>query len=368
MEGNTVACALASGAYVAPALVALESALEHTRDIESGVLFLVDDTPPASIRPDRVRLVQIADVVPIEKVRELQFVYSPFEFAAALKPVIIGHLLRSEGTHRVVYVDADTVTVGDFGAFISLLADAAIVLCPHYTTPTFGSHGVRRDKTLLSYGCFNAGVLAVSRGAEGLRFIEWWAERTLFHGRQAPAEHEYVDQRWLDFVPILFPSASIHGLAGINIGHWNLHELDMDQRGMPHHRGQDVRLLHMSNVNTDPQDVVFRGELDSSDAVVQWWSKTAEEYRERVARRKLDLPPLQNSLPCYSDGSAIPSSHRRHAYAARQRSGSLECDPYVMKRHFARTHIRESAIELRGLVARGAQLLKQMAGSLRRLR
>src|SRR4029079_5557309 len=70
-------------------------------------------------------------------------------------------------------------------------------------------------------GMFNLGFVCVSDDA--LPFLDWWHERTRVDAVNDPRDGLFTDQRWVDFVPSLFPHF-VHRARGCNVAYWNLFE------------------------------------------------------------------------------------------------------------------------------------------------
>ena len=57
-----------------------------------------------------------------------------------------------------------------------------------------------------------------------LYMLHWWKERTYNMGYQRLEKGLFVDQLWMNLVPVLFESCNVLNHPGYNMGPWNLHE------------------------------------------------------------------------------------------------------------------------------------------------
>ncbi|MDB6077674.1 MAG: yfnF, partial [Akkermansiaceae bacterium] len=71
---------------------------------------------------------------------------------------------------------------------------------------------------------YNSGLFAVSDSERGLAFVNWWKDLTGRHAIDNPPEGMFVDQRFLDAAPALFPECHILRDPAFNVAWFNLHE------------------------------------------------------------------------------------------------------------------------------------------------
>ena len=133
---------------------------------------------------------------------------------------------------------------------IDELAQAhSIVLTPHTLDPLPHTDDEPGEITLLRAGMFNLGFIAVGQGAA--TFLDWWAERLARAGHVDPKRGQFVDQRWVDFVPSLFDHAVLRD-PGCNVAHWNLETRRFELvDGDYLVNGQPLRFFHFSGF--DPE-------------------------------------------------------------------------------------------------------------------
>ena len=140
------------------------------------------------------------------------------QFRWALKPVLIGHLLK-EGYSKVIFLDPDLYFVNNFQFLIDLLDLHAVVLTPHWADLDV----INSEDSVLSVlrnGLFNAGFVAASR--QGLTAIEWWAAMCHYKTEKKPELGIYDDQKYLDMLPVQFDNVHILKHQGCNLASWNI--------------------------------------------------------------------------------------------------------------------------------------------------
>jgi hypothetical protein len=171
----------------------------------------------------------------------------PKEVVVAAKAEAIAHLLAT-GADRVLFVDADSLVLGDLGPLLHRIADHAITLVPHHVAPLHGPAAIADELHQLVGGTFNGGLLAVCDRPAARAFLDWWRERLRDHCRLATAEGMFYDQRWLDLVPGLFDDVGVLRDPAYDTAYWNV-----AQRS-----ARDCRLFHFSGFDPDGPGPVTR--------------------------------------------------------------------------------------------------------------
>lgn len=161
----------------------------------------------------------------------------------AVKGAMLLRLLGT-GAARVVYLDPDVALF----APLEPLGTAPVLLTPHRlsadaTTPAANAAAAE----MLTHGTFNLGFLAVTNSPPGLAFANWWAGR-LRVCVDDPANGLFLDQRYCDQVPELFPEAEILSDPGYNVASWNLDQraLTVAGDGALLTNGLPLRFMHFS--------------------------------------------------------------------------------------------------------------------------
>ena len=127
----------------------------------------------------------------------------------------------------VTYIDPDVL----FFSELSELSDKtkSIYLTPHILTSTIPYCGDASENELLKYGIYNCGFIAIRNTEVGKCFLQWWMEK-LTNQCYSDAEYGlYTDQKWVDFVPSLFPLSDIMIIRnmGYNVAPWNYFEREV---------------------------------------------------------------------------------------------------------------------------------------------
>ena len=263
---------------------------------------LVADDPEGCYDPgaEDFTVVSLADLR-LRDPRGFCFRYDAFALCNALKPCLLLHLIRERHESEVLYLDSDIGVFGGLGPLFELLQGCEVLLTPHTRVdfPGDGAWPVR--SVLLTSGTYNAGVVGVRNSTESLRFLEWWAGALEFGCVVDPARGIFVDQRYLDLVPVFFQGVLVLSHDGVNVAHFNLHHRKL--------RREHGRWF----VNADPLLLFHFTQVD--------WPKLA--FYSRVTRPLLADQPLLRELFAefredlvqadYEKTKSWPNTHDRFA-------------------------------------------------------
>ena len=248
-EGAALAaCTIVSRNYLAQARVLIDSFLRQEPRGRFYAL-VVDELPPEAELHSDVRVVRPAELG-IAYLRELCFKYEVTEFCTALKPSLLSFLLKSLGESIVVYLDPDVWLANPLDEVVRAVEASDIVLTPHVLSPLPQDDRDPTEAEMQSVGVFNLGFLALRNSAETLRFLDWWTDRLRDGCRRDPARGFFVDQKWIDQVPDLFPTYGVLRDPTYNVAYWNLYERSIGRAGDRFLvNGEPLTFFHFSNVD-----------------------------------------------------------------------------------------------------------------------
>jgi hypothetical protein len=185
------------------------------------VLMCVADDPGKDFRPPPEWDVYVqAKDLGIPQWRRFAFQYTPFELACALKPYVVEYALN-RGHSRVAYLDGDMQVYSDMFELRQWLNQDSIVLTPHAHWSKM-TPGDIYEQLFLVAGAYNAGFFALRDSEVSRRFLAWWKARVAKHSIHDLPGGYFVDQKWLDLVPGMFPEVRVCRHLGYNVGHWML--------------------------------------------------------------------------------------------------------------------------------------------------
>jgi hypothetical protein len=356
---NTLVFTICARNYIGLAKVLEESVKRHGPDVDFRIYVAEGfDSGDATIVSAPRALATTID--PVE-FANMAFMYNITEFCTALKAACFMDGF-AEGYERCIYMDPDIYVTAEIDHIVRALDDRAILMTPHLCLPAV-SEGPRSDSGILATGVYNLGFLALRRSEETSVFLQWWHERLR---NQAFNDHYnalYTDQRWMDFVPSLFPDSTVQVWRhlGCNVAPWNYHERHIDADGdhftvRPRHDTTPdaptypLIFLHFSGFDFRR---ILEGRFDQlnlSDAethrdLLPIYDRYGTAIRTMASEmaRYLSLP---YGFDRFADGTMILPSHRRLFRVWHERHGDA-ADPFAVG-----DGTFHDALRLRGLLGR----------------
>lgn len=197
---------------------------DNIKSIDKSVDFnvLVVDEIPTSIPKSPLKVHGIEQVVESSAIgKKIHEKYSSKKqldnLRWSLKPVLINYLFE-QGYEKVIFTDPDTFYFSDFNFLFEELENSNILLTPHWRglDPTVG--GSNFDLQFVG-GLFNAGFIGVSQKA--VKVMEWWAKCCLHKCVKDFPTGQFVDQTYLNLMPVYFDGVNILKHQGCNVANWN---------------------------------------------------------------------------------------------------------------------------------------------------
>ena len=139
-------------------------------------------------------------------------------FRWALKPVFIGYLLEKSFT-KVLFADPDLYFVSNFEFLFAELDKSNVLLTPHWAN----IDPVDNEDSLLAVlkgGLYNAGFIGVNKN--GADAMAWWAGLCHYKTEDLTGLGLFVDQKYLDILPVQFENVQVIKHRGCNLASWNI--------------------------------------------------------------------------------------------------------------------------------------------------
>jgi glycosyltransferase involved in cell wall biosynthesis len=257
--------------YLAPARVLTESFLAHHPNGQFFVV-IIDALPDEDFGSEPFEVLSPFDIgINRDEFLRMATMYDVTEMATAVKPWALRTLLERTGS-TATYLDPDILVLAPLDDLAALAAQHQIVLTPHILAPIPRDGRTPGEEVIMMAGMYNLGYLSVGRGAEP--FLEWWCHRLTRWAIVEPGQGLFTDQRWVDFVPSLFPCTIIRD-PGYNVAYWNLFERPVSfEDGEFYARSHRLKFFHYSGFDTSLPHVLSKHQgpnprvlLSDSDAL-----------------------------------------------------------------------------------------------------
>lgn len=280
------ACTVIARNYLSHATVLAESYLRHERGGRFYVL-VVDGLPDGTRVEPGLHVLVPADLE-LPDFYEMSFKYTVVELATAVKPSLFRFLLERRGEEELVYLDPDILITKPLDELREAWASGSVVLTPHILRPIPADGRKPSEQDILTHGAYNLGFLGLRNTAQTQELLRWWEERLRDGCRADVTQGLFVDQRWADLIPGLFPSTVLLRDDTYNVAFWNLHERALEKRGEQFLvNGRPLTFFHFSGFDPQKRRVLSR-----------------HQNRTEV----LDGTALAELLDWYAD------AHARHGY------------------------------------------------------
>ena len=190
--------------------------------------------------------------------------YNIIEMNTCVKASMFKYLIKKNpNAEFIYYFDPDICTFSDISVLDKEFENTFdILLTPHIISPIPMDEKRPNENIFLNYGLYNLGFLGLRASSDtSAQLLNWWEERTLKIGYNQVEKGMFVDQLWINFVPIYFKDkVKILYKMGYNAAPWNLHERigisekKNDQYVMPD--GTELIFYHFSNYKYSKADTL----------------------------------------------------------------------------------------------------------------
>ena len=237
-------CTIAARNYLSRVRVLARSFYEFHPDGVFSVCVVDDRAGDLDLSSERIRTIRLDELsIDVRSLRAMALYYDIVEFSTAVKPWVLEAVLRG-GPASVLYLDPDIEIFGPLDELSELSVEHGIVLTPHVLQPIPRDGFDPGERAIMRSGMYNLGFIGLGRDTES--FLEFWKERLRFDAIVSPDDGLFTDQRWIDFVPALFPHL-IHRDPGCNLAYWNAHERVLQyENGRYFANGSPLRFVHFS--------------------------------------------------------------------------------------------------------------------------
>jgi lipopolysaccharide biosynthesis glycosyltransferase len=153
-----------------------------------------------------------------KKIYDKYFINHKDEFRWSMKPVLLKHLIENLNVTKVLYLDCDLFFFTSYDFLFERLNTSHVILTPHWrsSNPHMDSSNFRN---LLNDGLYNAGFIGVNKVS--IEIMEWWAMVCEYECTKQTDKGYFVDQAYLNIIPIKFENVEVLRHKGCNVANWN---------------------------------------------------------------------------------------------------------------------------------------------------
>jgi glycosyltransferase involved in cell wall biosynthesis/SAM-dependent methyltransferase len=318
-------CTIIARNYVAHARVLARSFREFHPDGSCSVLVI--DDPSGFIDPadEPFELVTV-EQIGLPDLARMAAAYDVMEFSTAVKPWLLRYLLERPGADSIVYLDPDIRIFAPLEEIERGLEGNDVALTPHFDRPLPRDGRKPSEEDILIAGTYNLGFIGLRAGETADSLLDWWSERLENHCLNEPEVGRFVDQRWIDLAPGLWPSIDVLRDPTYNIAYWNLptRQLEDDGEGGYLVDGRPLRFFHFSGFDPRrPKELSKhqnRVKVATNPALTRICRQYAGELNAQGFKQAIKWPYGWDSLP---NGIKLDRVARREFRGAAE-SGAID--------------------------------------------
>jgi hypothetical protein len=279
---SRAACTIIAKNYFAAARTLAQSFLARHPGDRFYVLVVDDFEGYIDPAAEGFEVVSLSDLrIPDEPA--FRFKYNIIELCTAAKARFLEYLVEERGVEKLFYIDPDILVTGSLEGLFRRLDAHDIVLTPHLEKD-FPEDGLMPDDSVvMTHGIYNLGFIGLNSSANARAFLAWWKgklyDKCIFDVRTG----YFVDQKFIDLVPGLFPNVYVERDPGYNVAWWNLHSRTLGREGGGWTcNGGPLYFYHFSNYRLDHPERITRYTTRHTFETRPDIRPLFEEYRRRL--------------------------------------------------------------------------------------
>lgn len=296
--------------YLPKARVLAHSVKRH--DPQAVFHLLLSDDPPAGwdLSKEPFDTVLGLEELGIPNVKAWAFRHALVEMCTAVKGPGALEIVRRHHPDKLVYFDPDIVVFDSLDQLSKELDGHSVLLTPHLTDPEKTPAGVLDNEiSALKHGIYNLGFVGFRCDGEGLRCMQWWAQRLIDHCRDDIPGGLFTDQRWADHIPAMFEGVRILRGPQYNVATWNLSNRRATGTAPDGLliNGQRLCFYHFSGFDSGAQETMLGLYGQDSPELLnlrRWYIQSCEDQGQS------ELGKLPSIYSRYENGEPIAKKHR----------------------------------------------------------
>jgi len=232
----------------------------------------------------------------------------------------------------LLYLDPDILVTASLDQLYEELGTFDIVLTPHLDHDYPADGLLPDDGFVLRAGQFNLGFIGVNSTENARGFLAWWKAKLYDNCVVDLLSGYFVDQKFIDFVPLFFANFLIERDTGYNVAYWNLHSRKLTRsNGDWRCNNGPLYFFHLSGYTLEGLSLSSHIPASLARDVLSNRSHLKElfvDYGQRLLRSGYtESIAWPYSYDRFRSGEVITSLTRRY-YRALEKKGSAPADPF----------------------------------------
>lgn len=236
-------------------------------------------------------------IIPVDEIGipgfdELWKKYSIVEFNTSVKASYFKYIFKSfPSAETICYLDPDILVYHSMEILENAFSENELLLTPHIMSPIDLDGKQPGENVFLNFGMYNLGFLGVHRNCIKNGFLDWWEKRILSVGFHDTLNGFFVDQLWINFVPLYYNKVKIFREPGLNAAPWNLHERtikESNEKEIKMMDGSPLYFYHFSSYRYNEPDKMSKYYDRYSFVTHPELRRIYEDYRETLMKNKIE--------------------------------------------------------------------------------
>ena len=316
------ACTIVAHNYLPLARILARSYTQHHPEATFYIVVVDRPLETRTLKNELCEIIPVTDIdFGVEGFAHMATIYDVTEFATAVKPFALRHLLQ---THEcVMYIDPDIKLFARLDPLVESTMDAGWSVTPHCLEPIVRNGWGPTEREIMEAGIYNLGYVGVTR--KSLDFVNWWAERLKRDAIIDPSRHLFTDQRWVDVAVAIF-SPHIERSPAYNVAYWNLDQRKLWRDGSTLMVDDEVlRFFHFSGYSPEKPHWLSRYQVGRPRVLLSDQPVLAElcsAYGEEL----LAMRDPEEKIASYGWAQAFPGFTMSHAIRRTFRDELLQAE------------------------------------------
>ncbi len=284
---------------------------------------------------EKFTVVEVARL-PLPQPRKFFFRYTILELNTAVKPWLLDWLLHEKGYDRALYLDPDIQVYAPLTEVGEALdAGANMVLTPHLTGPL--DDGRRpTEQDILQAGAYNLGFIAVRRSDAARDFLRWWQRKLEYACVVDWDAGLFVDQKWMDLAPGMFPGVFNLRHEGYNVAYWNLKHRKVTKESDGFRvNGGPLKFFHYSGINPEDPSPLSKHQDRFKLASLGDAAELVRDYcRVVISNGMAECRQWKYAFGSFADGAEILDAMRFYYRNHPERHADFGDDPFRLSHEY----------------------------------
>ncbi len=275
---------------------------------------LLLDSPAGFFHPDKEPFqCVLTPELEIPNLNGFLFKYTVLEASTAVKPYLLEYLFRRYSIRKLLYLDPDILIFRPLDPLRERLETANVLLTPHLLSPLPDDGRGQTEHDILQAGTYNLGFFGIRNSMASMQLLRWWSNKLYHHCIVSFQDNLFVDQRWMDMVPGLFPGVDVVRDPGFNAAYWNLHERTIVVGDEVTVNGGPLYFFHFSGFDPNKPGIVSKYQNRFEMSTIGDTRKLYGNYRELLMKEGWgETSRWTYEHDYFANGVRIPATARKY--------------------------------------------------------